>query len=342
MNRVSLPPERRGLALSVTDLTVRFDSDHGSLVAVEGASFQLHQGEIVGLVGESGCGKTVTTKAILRLLPPYFSKITDGKIMFGGDDLVLATEKRMRQIRGAEIAMIFQDPMSSLNPVFTIGYQITEVIAQHRSASRKDQQTMAIDMLRQVGIPSPERRFFEYPHQLSGGMRQRVMIAMALILRPKVLLADEPTTALDVTLQAQILDLMDKIRTDHHTGIVLVTHDLGVVAELCDRVVVMYAGRVVEQGAVTEIFNNPRHPYTARLMESLPHPERHSRQHRLQTIAGLVPDLRNRPPGCRFADRCLSSQPRCTEQEPELVSQDTGPNETHSWRCHYPLGGLST
>lgn len=210
MNNLSSPNRMPPMALSVTDLTVRFDSDQGSLIAVENVSFQLRHGEILGVVGESGCGKTVTSKAILRLLPEHFSKITNGKIQFGNDDLVRVTEQRMRQIRGAEIAMIFQDPMSALNPVFTIGYQITEAIAQHRSISRKAQQSMAIDMLKQVGIPSPERRFFDYPHQLSGGMRQRVMIAMALVLNPKVLLADEPTTALDVTLQAQILDLIDR------------------------------------------------------------------------------------------------------------------------------------
>ncbi|NUN16309.1 MAG: ABC transporter ATP-binding protein [Myxococcales bacterium] len=330
------------MALSVTDLTVRFDSDQGSLIAVENVSFQLRHGEILGVVGESGCGKTVTSKAILRLLPEHFSKITNGKIQFGNDDLVRVTEQRMRQIRGAEIAMIFQDPMSALNPVFTIGYQITEAIAQHRSISRKAQQSMAIDMLKQVGIPSPERRFFDYPHQLSGGMRQRVMIAMALVLNPKVLLADEPTTALDVTLQAQILDLMDTIREKHKTSIILVTHDLGVVAEVCDRVVVMYAGRVVEQGSAVDIFKNPRHPYTARLMESLPQSDRHSRHHRLPTISGLVPDLRQRPAGCRFADRCLITQQRCVQEEPELVSEVNAAHETHSWRCHYPLGGMST
>lgn len=307
--------------LSVEQLVTAFKTERGIIRAVDDISFSLKKGQTVGLVGESGCGKSVTSLSILRLIqsPPGF--IESGKIMFDGKNILDLDESGMRAIRGNRISMIFQEPMTSLNPVFTIGNQISEVFRIHQRLSKKEARERSIEMLRLVKIPAPDKRIDEYPHQLSGGMRQRVMIAMALACRPELLIADEPTTALDVTIQAQILDLMAQLQEELNMAILLITHDLGVVAEVCDDVIVMYAGRIAEQGTVEQLFREPRHPYTAGLLRSIPRLG-HKTEY-LPTIEGTVPSLAALPQGCRFQTRCPHVHERC-KQEPPLV--DIGQN----------------
>ncbi|MBX3126962.1 MAG: ABC transporter ATP-binding protein [Polyangiaceae bacterium] len=325
--------------LSVKRLTTAFDTDRGRLRAVHDVSFEVPAGETLALVGESGCGKSVSALSILRLLPTPPAEIEQGEIVFRGANLLALSEREMRAIRGDKIAMIFQEPMTSLNPVYTVGSQIVEAIRLHQSRSRGGARQRAIEMLRLVGIPSPEERVDAYPHQLSGGMRQRVMIAMALSCDPALLIADEPTTALDVTIQAQILDLLRRLQKELGMSILFITHDLGVVAEFASRVAVMYAGRVVETASVTELFADPLHPYTRGLLASVPPlaaSDGPPRPRRLQTIEGVVPDLMQLPSGCRFADRCElrarggEGSERCTELEPEF--EERGPGR--SVRCH--------
>ncbi|HHV93629.1 MAG TPA: ABC transporter ATP-binding protein [Firmicutes bacterium] len=308
--------------LEVRGLKTYFYTEDGVVPAVDGVDFVLNKGETLGIVGESGCGKSVTSLSIMRLIPDPPGKIVDGEIIFEGSNLLEKTEAEMRNIRGNDISMIFQEPMTSLNPVFTIGDQIMEAIILHQRLTKAAARERAIEMLRRVGIPSPERRIDEYPHQLSGGMRQRVMIAMALSCNPKLLIADEPTTALDVTIQAQILDLMRKLRDEFGTAIMLITHDLGVIAELAERVVVMYAGKIVEQADVKPLFANPLHPYTVGLLGSIP--KLTEQQDRLQVIEGVVPHPAFLPKGCRFHPRCKEAREICKVEEPELMEQEPG------------------
>ncbi len=322
--------------LEVRDLTTRFKTDQGVVTAVDKVSFELRASETLGIVGESGCGKTVTSKSIMRLLPEKISSIDpQSQIMFQGCNLALAKEKELRRIRGNKIAMIFQEPMTSLNPVFTIGWQIEESLKYHTKLNRKERHNRVLEMLRLVDIPNPEKRIWEYPHQLSGGMRQRVMIAIALCCEPDILIADEPTTALDVTIQSQILKLMEDLKKKLDPAIVLITHDLGVIAQVCDRVLVMYAGQVIEQGSVFDIFHSPRHPYTQALLESIPKSKQGQKVSRLPTIPGIVPSLHNLPAGCRFQDRCRYSEGICLRNNPDLT-QDSN-NSDIRWRCHFPL-----
>jgi len=309
--------------LQVQDLRTYFFTQDGVTRAVDGVSFALEPGETLGIVGESGCGKSVTALSILRLLPPKLSRIVGGTVVFEGKDLVTLDEPAMRAIRGNRIAMIFQEPMTSLNPVLTVGEQIAEAVRIHQGASHKDALARAVEMLKLVRIPDAERRVGDYPHQFSGGMRQRVMIAMALSCNPKLLLADEPTTALDVTVQKQILRLMLELKERIGSAIILITHDLGVIAETAKRVVVMYAGRVVEQAEVTALFDAPLHPYTRGLMASIPR-LKHNRVRRLAEIPGIVPDLRTPIPGCAFAPRCPLATDRCREAAPPLVDHGGG------------------
>lgn len=296
--------------LSVKDLCTWFFTDQGVAKAVDGVSFEVREGETLGLVGESGCGKTVTSLSVLGLLPDPPARIMNGSsISFRGEELVGAAEPSLRALRGNEISMIFQEPMTSLNPVYTVGEQIGEALRLHRGLNRKAARAESAQLLREVGIPDPEARLDEFPHRMSGGMRQRVMIAMALSCGPRLLIADEPTTALDVTIQAQILDLLADLRERRGMAVLLITHDLGVVAEVCDRVLIMYAGQVVETGSVHEIFADPRHPYTKGLLESLPSLEQPGR--RLKAIPGTVPDSIDWPIGCRFEQRCSLRAPGC-------------------------------
>ncbi|NLY52309.1 MAG: ABC transporter ATP-binding protein [Firmicutes bacterium] len=308
--------------LEVRGLKTYFYTEDGVVPAVDGVDFVLNKGETIGIVGESGCGKSVTSLSIMRLIPDPPGKIIDGEILFEGSNLLEKTEAEMRDIRGNDISMIFQEPMTSLNPVFTIGDQIMEAIILHQRLNKAAARERAVEMLRLVGIPSPERRVDEYPHQLSGGMRQRVMIAMALSCNPKLLIADEPTTALDVTIQAQILDLMRKLRDEFGTAIMLITHDLGVVAELAEKVVVMYAGKIVEQADVKPLFGNPLHPYTVGLLGSIP--KLTEQQDRLQVIEGVVPHPAFMPKGCRFHPRCKEAREICKVEEPELLEHSPG------------------
>ena len=297
--------------LDVVDLRISFETERGTVTAVDGVSFSVAQGEVVGIVGESGCGKSVTAESILQLLDPSSTRYT-GQMNFAGEDLFGFDEEVMRQIRGNRVAMIFQDPMSALNPVFTIGDQLTEAILAHRKIGKRRARSAAVELLQKTGIPEPERRMRQYPHQLSGGQRQRVMIAMALSCEPELLIADEPTTALDVTTQAQILRLLINLKDEFNAGIVFITHDLGVVAEICDRVVVMYLGQVVESTDVNTLFDNPAHPYTRGLMASTPDIDSDPSVD-LPIIPGSVPTLHNVPAGCRFADRCPVALPECRE-----------------------------
>ncbi len=307
--------------LQVKDLVTSFKTDRGIIRAVDGISFNIKKGQTVGLVGESGCGKSVTSLSILRLIqsPPGF--VERGSINFDGKNILDFDDAGMRSIRGNRISMIFQEPMTSLNPVFTIGDQIGEVFRIHQGMNRKQARAKSIDMLRLVKIPAPESRVDEYPHQLSGGMRQRVMIAMALACNPELLIADEPTTALDVTIQAQILDLMADLQKTLNMAILLITHDLGVVAEVCDYVMVMYAGKIAEQAPVKDLFKDPKHPYTKGLLNSIPRLG-HKTEY-LPTIEGQVPSLSKLPKGCRFQDRCPFVMDKCRVDEPVLV--DVGP-----------------
>ncbi len=309
-----------GPLLRVRDLVTVFDTDGGPLVAVDRVSFDVGRSEAVAIVGESGCGKSVTALSILRLLDPP-GRIASGSIEFEGRDLTALTEKEMRSVRGTRIAMIFQEPMTSLNPVMTVGDQVMEVFRVHQGLDRRSARLRTIELFTMVGIPGAEDRIGQYPHQLSGGMRQRVMIAMALALRPAIVIADEPTTALDVTIQAQILDLLEKLRHDLRTALLLITHDLAVVAETVQRVVVMYAGQVVEAAPVREIFAEPKHPYMQGLLASIPRPD-DPRDRPLRAIPGTVPDPRRPPAGCRFRERCPRAFDRCVEPPPAI---ETGP-----------------
>ena len=314
--------------LRISDLRVYFHTDNGLVQAVDGVSLQIEAGETLGLVGESGCGKSVTAYSILKLLPVPPAEYAGGEISFRGESLLALDEKAMRRVRGNSISMIFQEPMSSLNPIMSIGAQITEAIREHRKASRREAREIAIDMLRRVRIPSPETRFHEYPHQLSGGMKQRAMIAMALVCRPSLLIADEPTTALDVTIQAQILDLLNELQRELNMSVMLITHDLGVVAETCDRVAVMYAGKIVESAPVASLFETPKHPYTHGLFRSLPTLTEKKKQ--LAVIPGAVPSPLDFPSGCRFRTRCSMAQEIC-KQEPVL--REIAPD--HFAACHF-------
>ena len=316
--------------LEVKNLRTHFYTQDGIMPAVDGVSFKINRGETLCVVGESGCGKSVTAMSILKLVPTPPAKYVSGNILFGGEDILPKTDEEMRKIRGKDIAMIFQEPMTSLNPVYTIGDQIAEAIIIHQRKKRVDAIEIAINMLRKVGIPSPEKRIKEYPHQLSGGMRQRVMIAMALSCNPMVLIADEPTTALDVTVQAQILDLMRKMQKETGTAIMFITHDLGVVAEMADRVVVMYAGKIVEEGAVEEIFDSPMHPYTIGLLNSIPQLD-NSGKKALHVIEGMVPSLDELPKGCAFNPRCKYAMDICKENRPELISLGDGSRKCACW-----------
>ena len=333
--------------LSVRHLVTSFTTDAGVVRAVDDVSFDVEAGKTLAVVGESGCGKSVTALSLMRLVPSPPGKIESGEVLLDGKNLLAIPEPQMRAIRGRDVAMVFQEPMTSLNPVYAVGSQIREAIRIHQDVSRREAQARAIELLDLVGIPSPAERARSYPHQLSGGMRQRVMIAMALSCNPVLLLADEPTTALDVTIQAQILDLLRRLQEELRMGIVFITHDLGIVAEFAHDVVVMYAGRVVESASVRELFRRPLHPYTQGLLKSLP-PTHSSAQRagvaklgnrRLPTIEGMVPSLLDLPDGCRFADRCAlrASKPegyeRCDEIEPELTQ--IGARQT---RCHYVEG----
>ncbi len=302
--------------LKVKDLRVQFESDERVVRAVDGVSYQVREGETLAVVGESGCGKSVTAMSVLRLIESQGGRVVDGSIEFNGRDLLRLSEAQMRRVRGNDIAMIFQEPMTSLNPVYTVGNQIIEALRLHRHLGEADARREAVHLLDLVNMPDPENRLEEYPHQLSGGMRQRVMIAMALSCRPKLLIADEPTTALDVTVQAQILELLKELQQRLGMAVLLITHDLGVVAGNADRVAVMYAGRVVEEASVFEIFESPRHPYTAGLLASLPQLDKHTR---LVPIVGNVPDASDLPSGCSFHPRCRFRMPICPRQEPELL-----------------------
>ena len=320
--------------LEVRDLRTTFATHHGEFRAVDGVSFSVDAGRTIGIVGESGCGKSVTALSIMRLVPTPPGRIAGGAVLFEGEDLLKLPIERMQALRGDRIAMIFQEPMTSLNPVFTVGEQITEGILRHRDLSRDAAKTMAVDMLRRVRIPSPDKRYHDYPHRLSGGMRQRVMIAMALACGPRLLIADEPTTALDVTIQAQILDLMRMLREETGTAIALITHDLGVVAEVADDIVVMYAGRIVERASVGALFAMPQHPYTIGLLGSIP--QVHLEQSRLAAIEGQVPNPLAPVTGCAFHPRCPFATARCREAEPPLV--DLG-GDHHAACWHTPLSG---
>lgn len=322
--------------LEVKNLKTSFKIEEGSFFAVDNISFTLNKGKTLGIVGESGCGKSVTSLSIMRLVATPPGKIESGEILFKGENILKATDARMREIRGNDIAMIFQEPMTSLNPVFTCGFQVAEAIELHQSNLTKAQvKQKAIEMLKLVGIPAPEKRFSEYPHQLSGGMRQRVMIAMALSCNPALLIADEPTTALDVTIQAQILDLMRKLKKEFGSAMILITHDLGVVAEMCDDVAVMYAGKIIEYGTVEDIFYRPKHPYTKGLLDSIPHFETGTKLEKLNTIPGMVPSLTRLPKGCRFQDRCMYKTDQCTQSEPNLTENSKA--NQHQWACFNPL-----
>jgi oligopeptide/dipeptide ABC transporter ATP-binding protein len=311
--------------LEVKNLHTYFQTREGLVCAVDGVSFHLDQGELLGLVGESGCGKSMTALSIMRLVAPP-GKIVAGEILFEGRNLLDLSHTEMRHVRGNDIAMIFQDPMTSLNPVFTVGEQIAEALRLHRRLSRKAARAAAIEAMREVSIPDPALRADDYPHQLSGGMRQRVMIAMALACDPKVLIADEPTTALDVTIQAQILELLNKLREDRDLAVLLITHDLGVVAEVAERVAVMYTGKVVEESPVAELFARPKHPYTEGLLRSVPRltAKDVAKAQRLQTIEGTVPKPTALPPGCHFEPRCAYRMPRCKEGEIPLYDVMAG------------------
>lgn len=315
--------------LEVKNLQTSFFTEDGEVRAVDDVSFSVYKGKTLGIVGESGCGKSVTSLSIMRLIPTPPVKIVGGEILYSGKNLLNLSVAEMRKIRGNDISMIFQEPMTSLNPVFTIGNQIAETVILHQGLSGKEARNKSIEMLKLVGIPAPEKRVDEYPHQLSGGMRQRVMIAMALSCNPSVLIADEPTTALDVTIQAQILDLLLDLQQKVGMGLILITHDLGVVAEVADEVVVMYAGRVVEQGQVEDIFRAPKMPYTRGLLNSIPS----LAKKRLETIPGIVPNLLHLPVGCRFQERCGYVIDECRAKEPELRRISTSSQSHHAIRC---------
>ena len=325
------------IELDVRNLKVSFSTPQGSFLAVNGINFQLHRGETLALVGESGCGKTVSALSILGLLPEPPAKITSGEIIFADRDLLSLNAKQMREIRGKDIGMIFQDPMTSLNPVLTIGEQLIETLLRHKSLNKKEALKISAQLLGKVELPSPEEKLKQYPHQLSGGMRQRVMIAMALACDPKILIADEPTTALDVLIQAQILELLENLKNETGMSMLLITHDLGVVTEIAERVMVMYAGEGVEIGATRNLLDNPHHPYTKGLISSRPHlgSTREQRQ-RLTEISGSVPAPHQRPTGCAFHPRCDWSIEKCKTEKPLL--QNT--NQNRQFSCHLPPGSI--
>lgn len=316
--------------LKVENLETTFFTKAGALKAVDGVSFSINKGETLGIVGESGCGKSVTSFSVLGLISNP-GRVTGGRILFKDQDLLKLNNDEMRKIRGKHIAMIFQEPMTALNPVLNIGYQISEQLLEHENMNKSDALNRSIELLGLVGIPAPEKRVYDYPHQLSGGMRQRAMIAMALSCNPDLLIADEPTTALDVTIQAQILDLMQKIQEEFKMSIQFITHDLGVISELADRVIVMYAGTVVEAATSETIFTSPRHPYTVGLLESIPRIDK--TQSRLPTIPGVVPSILNLPKGCRFQNRCPRALEECRVHAPELKSLSID----HQIACFNPL-----
>jgi len=325
--------------LEVKNLKTYFYTDDGIAKAVDDVSYDLDKGETLGLVGESGCGKSVSALSIMRLIAEPPGRIVAGEIFFKGKDLTKLTEKEMQHIRGNDIAMIFQEPMTSLNPVFTCGYQIDEAVILHQNVEKEEAKKRSIEMLRLVGIPGPEQRYGEYPHQLSGGLRQRVMIAMALSCNPEILIADEPTTALDVTVQAQILELIKKLQKEFGMGVIMITHDLGVIAEVSSRVAVMYASKIVEYSNADEIFYNHKHPYTLGLLSSIP--KLNKANERLSTIEGTVPPATNYPTGCHFATRCKfvdSKIPvagsKCWGVEPPFIQVD-GASTMHTVACHY-------
>ncbi|MDR1589877.1 MAG: ABC transporter ATP-binding protein [Oscillospiraceae bacterium] len=317
--------------LEIRNLAVEYRTDDGVIYAVNNVSLSVKKGETIGLVGETGAGKTTIAKSILRILPNPQAKITSGEIFFNGEDVLVLSEKEMRKIRGNKIAMIFQDPMTALNPIETVGYQIAEAISQHNKISNSEAKKRASDMLEMVGIPMD--RFSEYPHQFSGGMKQRVVIAVALACNPELLLADEPTTALDVTIQAQVLDMMRSLKARLGTSVVFITHDLGVVAEFCESVAVAYAGEIVEHGTVRDVFMKPAHPYTRGLFGSLPKLE--STEPRLKPIKGLMPDPTNLPKGCRFYERCPDAEDGCAERRPDDAEVEPG----HMVKCLRVGGG---
>jgi oligopeptide/dipeptide ABC transporter ATP-binding protein len=321
---------KNGVLLKIEGLQTHFYTEAGTVRAVDGVSLMVRKGETLGIVGESGCGKSVTALSVLRLIPNPPGKIVGGTIHLEGRDLLKLPENEMRKVRGASISMIFQEPMTSLNPVFTAGDQIAEGIRLHQRLSKRESWNKAIEMLRIVRVADPERRVKEYPHQMSGGMRQRVMIAMALSCNPQLLIADEPTTALDVTIQAQILELLNQLKAELGMAVMLITHDLGVVADTAARVAVMYAGRVVEEAPVMEIFTSPKHPYTQGLLASIPRIEKSERRPRLQAIPGMVPDMLDLPRGCKFQARCTKLFEPCSGEEPQLKS--VAPN--HRVRCY--------
>jgi len=329
--------ENKEELLKINNLKTHFFTDKGIVPAVDGVSLSVKRGQIIGIVGESGCGKSITSLSILKLVSEP-GKIVGGEIIFEGEDLANKSIKEMQGIRGNSISMIFQEPMTSLNPVYTIGKQVAEAILTHKKDITKAQaKKSVIEMFRLVGIPEPEKRFNTFPHQLSGGLRQRVMIAMALICRSKLLIADEPTTALDVTIEAQILNLMKKLRDDIGTSIIMITHNLGVVAELCDYAYVMYAGKIMEHAEIFELFKNPMHPYTVGLLKSIPKKNEDIERKRLYSIKGMVPNLLSLPKGCRFKPRCEDAMEICSEKEPEII--DIG--NDHKVRCwkYFEQGG---
>jgi peptide/nickel transport system ATP-binding protein len=319
-----------GPLLEVRGLRTYFATERGEVRAVDGVDLTLERGRTLGIVGESGCGKSVTALSIMGLVPQPPGRIAEGEVRFEGEDLLKVPPRRMRDLRGDKLSMIFQEPMTSLNPAFPVGEQIAEAVLRHRKVTKKEADENAVDMLRKVRIPSPERRARDYPHQLSGGMRQRVMIAMALACNPRLLIADEPTTALDVTIQAQILELMRLLRAELGTAIILITHDLGVIAELADEVLVMYAGKVVERCAAAQLFSEPQHPYTVGLLGSIP--RLHLEQQRLSAIEGIVPDAAAFPQGCRFHPRCPFAVEKCRTEVPAL--NEVKPNHYAAcWRA---------
>ncbi len=309
--------------LKINNLIVDFFTDRGVARALDKVSFKLEGGESLGIVGESGCGKSVTALSIMQLIPSPPGKIVSGEIIFEGEDLLRKSERQMRKIRGKDISMIFQEPMTALDPVFTIGSQLTSVIRRHQGLSNGDARDLAIRMMQKIDIPIPEKRIDEYPHELSGGLRQRVMIAMALSCNPSILVADEPTTALDVTIQAQVMHEIQKLQEADNMAMVMITHDMGVIAETCKNVVVMYCGSIIEQADVKTLFANPKHPYTLGLLESIPK-IRENKIETLPTIKGLVPDLLHLPKGCKFIDRCPKAKKVCGEKMPEMTEKNDG------------------
>jgi len=314
--------------LRVNHLRTYFYTAMGVAKAVDDVSFQVSPRETLGIVGESGCGKSVTALSVMRLVAQPPGKIESGEIFLGDTNLIRLSRREMRKIRGNKISMIFQDPMTSLNPVFRIGEQVSETIRLHHGLSKRESFDKAVEMLQLVGIPSPAKRAYDYPHQMSGGMRQRVMIAIALSCRPELMIADEPTTALDVTIQAQVLQLIQKLKDETGTSVILITHDMGVIAEMAQQVIVMYAGKVMECAKVGDLFKHPHHPYTESLLKSIPRPDQTPSQRRLNVIPGLVPSLLSLPRGCKFSNRCAKSLPKCLEEEPVLFG-DAG----HLCRC---------